>query len=191
MPVSDHELIVDIRAGDNQAFRHLVERHTTDALRLAMRLLAHKEEAEEAVQDAFVRVYKSINSFRSDSSFTTWFYCIVYNVCLTRIARRRTLHSMPFTEWTNLSIEEEAQSVPDKDRPDTLVEGAELSNVIQQGIENIPLIYRGVFTLFFTQELGYEEIVEITNLPLNTVKSRLFRARKLLRDHVKAYLHEK
>ena len=185
MSRTDKELIKNICAGNHGDFRVLVERYSADALTLAVRILGNRSDAEEAVQDAFVRAYKGLAGFRRDAGFSTWFYRIVYNRCLTVRERRReqphiSLHSMEASG---------APLVPENvQRPDQWLEHSELQAVVEEGIRAIPSYYRDVFVLFFTQGMSYEEIAELTELPLNTVKSRLFRARTLLREHVKAYL---
>ncbi len=190
MSSTDNELIERIRAGHHGDFRVLVERHAADALTLAVRILDDRNEAEEAVQDAFVRAHKGLAGFRQDASFSTWFYRIVYNVCLTRRDRQKPYRHVSLDPRVPI----ENQVLTDRllhssaIRPDETLEHHELQSVVQRGIKLIPEHYRAVFTLFFTQEMSYDEIAELTELPLNTVKTRLFRARIILRDYVKAYL---
>lgn len=188
MSSTDQELIDRILRGGSSDFRTLVERHSPGALELAERMLGRRVEAEEAVQDAFVRVYRSLDGFRRDSSFSTWFYRIVYNVCLTRRARRKKPPTVPFDEMESGSAASTGSN--GLHRPDRIYDAWELQHQVDRAIERIPDVYRGVFTLFFSQEMSYEEIAEITGLPVNTVKTRLFRARTILRENVRTYLEE-
>lgn len=189
MSSTDNELIERIRAGHHGDFRVLVERYAADALTLAVRMLDDRSEAEEAVQDAFVRAHKGLVGFRQDASFSTWFYRIVYNVCLTRQDRRKSCRHVSLDHVESGAVDDilfQERTM----RPDEALEHHELQAVVQSGIKLIPEHYRTVFTLFFTQAMSYDEIAESTGLPLNTVKTRLFRARIILRDYVKAYLRE-
>jgi len=188
MSSTDLELIERILAGHGDDFRLLVERYAPGAITLAQRVLGDRGEAEEAVQDAFVRLHKALPGFRHGSEFSTWFYRIVYNVCLTRRARRRN----PATVSIDTVVLDGRLVAPGTNtgspRPDLRFEEEELRDVIDRAIMGLPEVFRGVFTLFFVQEMSYEEIAEVTGLPLNTVKTRLFRARKIMRDEVGAYL---
>ena len=181
MPESDRDLVKLVTRGDLKSFGVLVDRHKGRAMTLAVRMLKNRQEAEEAVQDAFVRAYHSLSAFEGRSSFSTWFYRIVYNVCSTALRKRRLdEHS---------SIEARAESgLPEPEAqdalPDALVESNELGTFITKAMEALPPIYAAVVSLFFLQERSYEEIVEITGLPLATVKIRLFRARTMLRGEI-------
>jgi len=185
MPESDRDLVKLVTRGDLKSFGVLVDRHKGRAMTLAVRMLKNRQEAEEAVQDAFVRAYHSLSAFEGRSSFSTWFYRIVYNVCSTALRKRRVdEHS---------SIEARAESgLPEPEAqdalPDALVESNELGTFITKAMEALPPIYAAVVSLFFLQERSYEEIVEITDLPLATVKIRLFRARAMLRSEILARL---
>lgn len=184
---TDNELIENIRAGDRGDFRVLVERYSADAITLAARMLGNRSDAEEVVQDAFVRAYKGLTGFRRDARFSTWFYRIVYNLCLTVRERRKTRSHLSLSTAV-VTMEAVALQGDAALRPDRLLEHDELQRVVEEGINEIPVTYRDVFLLFFSQAMSYEEIAELMVLPLNTVKSRLFRARAMLREHVKAYL---
>jgi len=177
----DDEIIRRILAGETRAFAELLELHNDKAMTLAMRMLKNREDAEEALQDAFVRVFKTLDRFERKSSFATWFYRIVHNVCATALSKR--------DQQVQISLngdraEPQLDLPPDEWNPQVELESSEFQQVVQQEIENLPSTYGVVFTLFFVQELGYDEIVKVTGLPLGTVKNRLFRARMLLREAV-------
>jgi len=176
MSADERTMIERVLAGDDRAFLALVERHQSKAMTLELRVLGNREDAEEALQDAFLRAYRSLDKFRLQSSFATWLYRIIFNVCSTRLRRRSS-------DIRTGSLESIEESV-DIDRPDLQLESMELHEIVQRGIEEMPTVYAGVFSLFFVQELSYEEIAEVTDLPLNTVKTRLFRARRMLRAYV-------
>jgi len=184
---TDNEIIGHIREGDARTFSLLVDRHKERGMSLAFRMLRNREEAEEALQDAFVRAFKALPGFEMKAAFSTWFYRIVFNVCATRLSRKGDpLRGM-------LEQEEEAfenRGSPDP-LPDQVLESDQTAEIIQEEIGKIPEVYGTTFTLFALHERTYDEIVEITGVPLGTVKARLFRARTMLRDAVARRLHMK
>lgn len=179
MSADERTIIERVLAGDDRAFRALAERHQARAMTLAVRMLKNREDAEEALQDAFLRAYRSLDRFKLHSSFATWLYRIIFNVCSTRLRGRSSEVRVDVDEQIDMIGESD-----DRDRPDLQLESAELHEIVQRGIDAMPGVYAGVFTLFFVQDLSYEEIAEVTDIPLNTVKTRLFRARRMLRAYV-------
>lgn len=178
----DYAVIQRILGGEKKAYAELVDRHKDKAMTLAMKMLKNREDAEEALQDAFVRVFNALPRFEWKSSFSTWFYRIVYNVCASKLSNR--------DEKQNLSINDDDDSgngvelVSDEVPPDLALESSEMSAIVLEEIEKLPDAYGPTFALFFNQDMSYDEIVEVTGLPLGTIKARLFRARTLLRDAV-------
>ena len=180
MPAADEEIVRRVLAGDKRAFGELVERHKDKAMTLALRMLKNREEAEETLQDAFVRAYHALPRFEWKASFSTWFYRIVYNVCATSLGKRSDdVHvSLSDEDEQNLDVPSEEPA------PDTAYEFREIREAVTEEIERLPETYAGILTLFFVNDLSYDQIVDVTGLPLATVKVRLFRGRLLLRDAV-------
>ena len=178
----DYEVIRRILGGEKKAYAELVERHKDRAMTLALKMLKNREDAEEALQDAFIRVFNALPRFEWKSSFSTWFYRIVYNVCATELGKRddRQLLSISEDEETGTSLDIVSDEIP----PDLALESTELETIVAEEIGRLPDAYGPTFVLFFVQDMSYDEIVEVTGLPLGTVKARLFRARTLLRDAV-------
>ena len=175
----DYETIQRILAGEKRAYAELVSRHKDRAMTLALRMLKNREDAEEALQDAFVRAFNALPRFEWKSSFSTWFYRIVYNVCATVLSRRGE------ELFSSVDEDEEHRELPSPDAlPDMDYESAEFRNVVQREIDRLPAVYASVLTLFLVQDMSYDEIVDATGLPLGTVKVRLFRARGILRNAV-------
>jgi RNA polymerase sigma-70 factor, ECF subfamily len=178
---NDGAIVQEVLAGNKRAYGELVDRHKEKAMTLAMRMLKNREDAEEAIQDAFVRAFNALPRFEWKSSFSTWFYRIVYNVCATQLSRRG--------EELHVSIDpredEEANALPSGELPqDIQYESAEFERIVLKEIERLPLPYSAVCTLFFMHDMSYDQIVEVTGMPLGTVKVRLFRGRILLREGV-------
>ena len=180
MPTADEEIVRLVLAGDKRAFGELVERHKDKAMTLALRMLKNREEAEEALQDAFVRAHHALLRFEWKASFSTWLYRIVYNVCASSLDKR--------SETVHVSLNDEDEQtldVPSEEpAPDAVYESREIREAVTEEIERLPETYVGILTLFFVNDLSYDQIVEVSGLPLATVKVRLFRGRLLLRDAV-------
>ena len=147
---------------------------------LAMRMLKNRHDAEEAIQDSFVRAFNALPRFEWKSSFSTWFYRIVYNVCATNLSKKKNEFSVSLEEDENHPLELPS----DEALPDAAYESSEFQNIVLEEIEKLPQAYASILTLFLVQDMSYEEIVEVAGVPLGTVKNRLFRARTMLRDAV-------
>jgi RNA polymerase sigma-70 factor (ECF subfamily) len=148
---------------------------------LAFRLVGSREEAEELVQDAFVRAFRNLEQFRGDASFGTWFYRILYNVCMTKVTRRRK--AMDSIEDADLPL---ADHLADTETPGVLenMEQEELNRLIATEVDRLPSKLKSVVLLFYIQEMSYPEISAVTGLPIGTVKTYLHRGRNLLRKAV-------
>ena len=181
-PLSDHEIINRVLVGNTRSFADLVERHQDKAMTLAMRMLRNREEAEEAVQDAFVRAFNALAQFEKRSSFSTWLYRILFNVCSTVLSKREVpLQSIS----SNNNEEKSEEEIPDfSEIPDSVFEGEEFRQHVIDAMNELPPLYSGITTMFYLDDLSYEEIAKITGSPLGTVKARLFRARVMLREGI-------
>ncbi|MBI5020287.1 MAG: sigma-70 family RNA polymerase sigma factor [Ignavibacteriales bacterium] len=189
MALSDNQIIDEIRGGKRQYFTTLVDRHKDRAFTLAVRMLRNREEAEEAAQDAFIRAYNALNRFEGKARFSTWFYRILYNVCLTRISRRK-----------DISLTTEFNDGMEYSESETMLayNGAnnyELNDTIEfikKMMDTLPVKYQTILTLFYLQELSHDEIAEVTQMPIGTIKTHLFRARQMLQQLIqKEYELEK
>lgn len=179
----DHQIIRRILAGEPRAYGALVDRHKSHGMTVAMRMLKNREDAEEALQDAFVRAYRSLDRFEFQSKFSTWFYRILFNVCSTSLSRRDP--SPVLSLDTHDDDEGISPHLPSTDAaPDVDLESREFRSIVAEEIANLPANYASIMTLFLLEDLSYAEIVEITGFPLGTVKTHLFRARTMLRDAV-------
>jgi RNA polymerase sigma-70 factor (ECF subfamily) len=182
MSDTDREIIQRVLDGDVRSFGILVDKHKAKAMTLAMRILKNREDAEEALQDAFVRVYRALSSFEWKSSFSTWLYRIVYNTCVTVVGKRNGNHHLSLDVVDEDGSQVELES--DELQPDMKIESDEFSKIVCEEVEKLPSAYGSTFTLFTVQDMSYEEIVQVTGLPLGTVKARLFRARTMLRKAI-------
>ncbi len=182
-PDPDRQIIQEIRNGQPRRFAVLVDRHKDRALTLAVRMVGNREEAEELVQDSFVRAFRSLDDFRGDARFGTWFYRIVYNVCMTSVMRKKE------------SLSDAGEDFPDVAAPEgdplSQLEEAELQALLAEAIGRLPEQQRAALTLFYVQDMTYEEIAGVTGQPMGTVKTHLFRGREGLRRIVLQQMHQR
>ena len=182
MSDTDREIVQHVLDGDVRAFGLLVDKHKAKAMTLAVRILKNREDAEEALQDAFVRVYRALSSFEWKSNFSTWLYRIVYNTCATAAGKRNGKYHLSLDVMDEDGSRIEIES--DELLPDMRMESDEFSKIVCEEVEKLPSAYGSTLTLFTIQVLSIEEIVQVTGLPLGTIKARLFRARAMLREAI-------
>jgi RNA polymerase sigma-70 factor (ECF subfamily) len=169
--VSDDLLIARTLAGDGDAFGTLVDRYERAVYHLAYRTLRDAEDAKDATQEAWVKAYRALASFRPGAKFATWIFTICYRVCCDRLAKRK--------RFTGAEIPDVADPGPG---PAAAFEAREDAERLRAAIERLPEKYRVVITLFHLQGKQYEEIARVLGLPLGTVKTHLFRAKEQLRS---------
>jgi RNA polymerase sigma-70 factor (ECF subfamily) len=183
---SDRELVARCRGGDEEAFDELVRRHQQRALNVAYQLLRDHEDATEVAQDAFVRVYRSINEFRGECEFTTWLHQIVVNLARnkhrwwTRRGRQATV-SMDCPVQTT-DGEMTMQVAAKTDAPDAAAVKAEFVNMLNEKMAGLPMQFREVLVLRNVENMSYHEIATALDCSIGTVKSRIARAREVLRE---------
>jgi RNA polymerase sigma-70 factor (ECF subfamily) len=175
----DQAIVEQVRSGDTRRFRVLVDRHKDRALTLALRLVGDRGEAEELVQDAFLRAYRNLDQFRGDARFSTWFYRILYNLCMTCVTRRK-----PAAESIEGLDERRLDVAPGEASALERLEEEEVHAMLDEGIRELPEKYRAVITLFYVQEMSLDEVARVLEVPAGTVKTHLFRARALLKTRL-------
>lgn len=175
-------LIKRIKSGDTAAFSELVLKYEKRAFNFAYRMLKDTHLAEDATQEAFLRVYFKIDTFLGNSSFSTWFYTILNNICLD-ILRKKSRHPEHLSiEQKNGDDEEFTLEVEDKSAgPYETLQKKDARLVLEKALEELSYEHRSVIVLRDIEGREYEEIAKILNISLGTVKSRLSRARLALR----------
>lgn len=169
------DIIERAASGDGAAVRDIVEAFQQRAMSLALRMLKDRSSAEDAVQESFIRMYRSLSNFRYDSQFSTWFYRIVYTTCLNVLRAQRRMPLMDPLDEETAPVWIEPEVFDHLDR--SLIE-----SVLMEEFANMSPTYAAVMDLFYVKECSYEEIVRVTGMPLGTVKTRLNRGRAVLRD---------
>ncbi len=177
---SDNELITRTLAGDDDSFSLLVERHKDFVYTMTVRILKNEQLAEEVAQDSFLRAYRSLKTFRYKSKFSTWLYRICYNLSLNALAKENRSRTL----FSDRDIEDvqSFQIISDEnDSPLRHADSRDLSNIVNECIDELPAKYGSILSMYHLGQLKYEEISIVTGLPIGTVKSHLYRGRNLLK----------
>jgi RNA polymerase sigma-70 factor, ECF subfamily len=159
-------------AGDFAAFDHLVERYQKAVYNLAYRMLGNASDAEDAAQETFLRAFANLSSYQATRKFGTWLLSITSHWCIDRLRRRKVV-SLEFLQ--DISLVGGLS-----DGPESEVMARENEREVQRWLEKLPEAYRLIIVLRYWHDLSYNEIADVTGLPLSTVRMRLFRARRLL-----------
>lgn len=177
----DEALVRRFQRGDEEAFDELVERHRRRVFALACRLVGEPE-ADDLAQEVFLAGYRSLPSFRGDSTFSTWIYRITVHVCSHHLRRRR----LPTAE-----LEEEYLDARSEHDPVRMVLRGELQDQVRQAIDALPYKLRLVLVLRDLHGLSYEEIARVANIPVGTVRSRLHYAAAKLATYLEQYVEQR
>jgi len=135
---------------------------------------------EDLCQDVFLKVYKNLSKFRFDSKLSTWIARIAYNGCINFLEKKK----VPLYDDLDDSEQSVERFTDNEFRPDDITEGRDISSRLRGEIEKLPIKYRTIITLYHLDEMSYNEIADVMDLPEGTVKSYLFRARKLLKQRL-------
>jgi RNA polymerase sigma-70 factor (ECF subfamily) len=181
---SDAELIQRARARDDTAIRTIMQANNRRLYRMARGILRNDSEAEDVVQETYVRAFTHLDSFRGESSLATWLARIAMNEALGRLRRQR-----PHVEWTTLppgTLEAQIIQFPlaATSDPEKIMAQREIHQVVEHAIDDLPEAFRIVFIARVIEGMNVEETAEVLGLKPETVKTRLHRARKMLRDNV-------
>lgn len=168
--------VQSVLAGNTAAFAVLVNRHKEMAFNIALKIVRHREDAEEIAQDAFVKVYQSLRSFKGDSKFSTWLYRIVYNAAISH-TRKRHQDFVPIDDRV-MGDTTEDEILEDLDR----VDSDQQAVLVNKAIDRLPPDDSALVTLFYMEENSIEDISQITGLSVSNVKVKLHRIRKKLYD---------
>ena len=188
-PVSDESVLVNAaRNGDVGAFEQLVRRYDRNVFRIAQHITQNREDAEDVVQDAFLKAFQNLGQFQGQSKFYTWLVRIAVNEALMRLRRRRPERMVSLDEEIRTEEDSMPREVADwSPNPEQLYSQAELKDILSKTIQGLPPGFRTVFVLRDMEALSTEETAEALNLSIPAVKSRLLRARLQLRDRLNKF----
>jgi len=183
---SDEDLIERFQNGDLYAFDLIVKRYKNQLLNFVYRFLGNAEEAEDLVQETFLRVYRNRKAYQKVAKFSTWIYTIAGNLAKTELRKRKR---RKFFSISDLGYNEKDYDISDEAyNPEKDVDGRMKEEIIHREIEDLSPKFREVILLRDVQQLSYEEISQIVNIPLGTVKSRVNRGRLKLQEKLKHIL---
>ena len=183
----DEDLIRAAVGGDDAAFRELLERYKKRAFGVAIGIVGDPDEAQDVVQDAFIKAYHNLKEFRFGSNFYTWFYRLLVNQAIDRWRKSARSAEVPFDEsWLS-----EDASPPDAfaypRTPEDLVRDRELGDALQRALDDLPEYHRAVIVLREVDGMAYDEIAKVLGCSVGTVMSRLHYARAKLKESLKAH----
>ena len=177
--MSDAELVSTAIGGGEASFEELVRRYQRPIVSYVYRMLNDYDNSLDVTQEVFIKVYNSLERYSCDYKFSTWLYRIAHNAAIDHL-RRNSMNSLSLeTETADGTYQLQIESpnpTPEQDR-----ERSEWRSEIESVVKQLPAAYRDLILLRHARDLSYDEIAEITNLPLGTVKNRLFRAREMMR----------
>ncbi|MBD3297038.1 MAG: sigma-70 family RNA polymerase sigma factor [candidate division Zixibacteria bacterium] len=189
MAESDEELIRDALAGDQRAYRELLNRHRQPIYHVIFKIIRNPDEAADLVQETFMKAFGSLSSYRFEYRFSTWLYKIAANNAIDYLRKKR-IDALSLDKPIETHDGEVTYEVPDwSTNPEQDLIRRRQAVTISEAIESLPPKYREVIQLRHNQDKSYEEIAEQLNLPVGTVKARIFRARELLKKKLKSIWH--
>lgn len=181
MELNENKLIERASGGDPSAFNRLMEAHERRMYAVALRMCGNREDAQDCLQEAMLRIYRSISSFKGQSSFGTWVYRITMNTCLDELRRKKNKQSTSLDGLldTGWSPQDESAS------PEKHAVQSETRRLLHQAIQDLPEDMRSAIVLRDIQGLSYEEIAQALDINVGTIKSRISRGRDKLREKLK------
>ena len=173
--ISDFDIIESVKRGNSADFSILIDRYKNKAFSLLKRMLKNEFDAEEVLQDCFLKAFNSLSSFKQESKFSTWFYKIVYNTVLTKLSSKKR------------KIENEMSSVDDHFELEyksnvNEIDNREMSELLKKLISQLPENHAAVVSMFYLDEMSCEEISEVVNTSVSNVKVMLYRSRNALKE---------
>src|SRR5215813_4100040 len=192
-PVSDELALVQrAKSGDVEAFEELVRRYDRNVFRIAQHITQNREDAEDVVQDAFLKAYNNLGQFQGQSKFYTWLVRIAVNEALMKLRRRRPERMVSLDEDVKTEDDSLPREVADwSPNPEQLYNQEELREILSRTIQGLPPTFRTVFVLRDVEGLSTEETAEALELSVPAVKSRLLRARLQLRERLNRFFQKR
>lgn len=173
--LTDLEIIASVKRGNQSDYAIIIDRYKNKAFSLVKRILKNQMDAEEVLQDSFIKAYNALNNFKQESKFSTWFYRIVYNTAISKATTKKR------------KIENEISSLEDHFDLESsydfrAAENSDLAYFVKYMLEKLPVNYSSVLNMFYLNEMSCEEISEVMDISVPNVKVMLHRSRNALRD---------
>ncbi len=177
-PKTDLELVEIFRSGDVSGFNELVRRYQEKVYWIARRTLGGHDDADDAVQDVFVRVYEKLKDFRGEANFYTWLYRVAMNVSLNALRRKRLKEMLPYDDVLEEMIPSDAST-------DDAIQKEEYRTILERAIEQLPAKQKAVFIMRYYDEMPYEEMSKVLNRSVGGLKANYFHALKKIQEFVR------
>lgn len=185
---SDQQLVERVQAGDKRAFDLLVLKYQHKIFSLISRYVKDADEVQDVAQEAFIKAYRALPRFRGDSAFYTWLYRIAVNTAKNYLVSRNRRPPSSDVEVEDAEFFDGPSALKQIENPETLLYGQELKQVVELALESLPEDLRVALTLREFDGLSYEDIANVMECPVGTVRSRIFRAREAIDIRVKAQM---
>lgn len=185
LKISDDQLVARVQKGDKRAFDLLVLKHQFKVHAIVSKYVKDYDEVNDVVQETFIKAYRALETFRSESAFYTWLYRIAVNTSKNYLLarnRRPPSFDVDLGDAENAELSSQLQNL---DSPDNILSRNELETVIDLAIKGLPADLRNALILREFEDLSYEQIADIMDCPVGTVRSRIFRAREALEEKIK------
>lgn len=188
--LDDHALVAQVRAGHREAFRHIMQRCNQRLFRVARAVIGEDSEAEDILQESYMRAFRKLDSFRGDATVLTWLTSIVLNEARGRLRKRRTMVGL---EQVELAVDDSHQVIrfPSKfgsEDPAAAASREQIRHLLEEAIDKLPSSFRTVYMMRDVEECSVEETASLLEINPATVKTRLHRARRLLRASLEGTL---
>ncbi|AGA56568.1 RNA polymerase sigma factor, sigma-70 family [Thermobacillus composti KWC4] len=174
--------------GDQQAFAEIVGLYQDKLYHMAFRMLGSRQEAEDVVQEAFLRVYRNLDRYDEGMKFSTWIYRIATNLCIDRLRKRKATYSLDAESTEHEGLDGYAVIPSDDRTPESEMLLSETQRIVRQAIDTLPAKYKSVMVLRYLHGLSLQEIGEVLDMPVTTVKTRVHRGREYLRKKLERKL---
>jgi len=184
---TDNQLVERVLKNDTQAFTLLVLRYQHKVLGLIGRFVKDPYEAEDVAQESFLKAYRALSSFRGDSAFYTWLYRIAVNTAKNYLVSKGRRPPSTDVDVDDAQLVDDSSLLRELESPDAAMEKEDLRKVIQQAIEELPEELRTAFSLREFSGLSYEDITQVMDCPVGTVRSRIFRARESIDKRIQEF----
>jgi len=190
--IDESQLVAQSRDGDTTAFNELVRRYERKIFRLAQHITQNREDAEDVLQETFLKAYEHLDQFKGDAKFYTWIVRIAVNQALMKLRRRKTDKSVSIDETIDTGEDTVTREIAAWDEdPEQRFSREELGGILDTAVDSLEPLYRSVFVLRDIEELSTEETAEALGLSIPAVKSRLLRARLQLREKLTRFFKRK
>ena len=190
--IDESQIVAQAREGDTAAFNELTRRYEGKIFRLAQHITQNREDAEDVLQETFLKAYEHLDQFKGDSKFYTWIVRIAVNQALMKLRRRKTDKSVSLDETIDTGEDTVTREIAAWDEnPEQRFSREELGGILDSAVESLEPLYRSVFVLRDIEELSTEETAEALGLSIPAVKSRLLRARLQLREKLTRFFKRK